>query len=506
MTNYRATYLVLILLLGWVLIPRTVFARSDSADPAVNDLMKQVSELRDQIATLQAELQQLETSKGVPAAPSPSATPSTPASSPQAFAGSNTNQDGTIRSSEPITPAPPSKQVGEATSTYTEFGEDTTAAPRFDNVPLDPKYQGFFRLPGTQTILKIGGYFKTDFMEDLKPAGNNDAFVPSSFPVPQISGVYNANVSIRPTRLSLDFRIPTTQIGEVRFYVEGDLFGTNATTPRLRHAYAQARNVLIGQTFSNFMDPDGFPDTLDFQGPNGMVNIRNPQFRYGILLHPGTTLYVSIEKPSSDVTFATPQFSAQPNAPSPDGVIRIRQEFERGHIQGSFIFRDIAAFLPNGETGSVFGWGGNVSFGAKTFGRDNIILAAAAGHGISRYIQDTSGLGIDAEPASGANPHLEATPAVGVEVAYQHYWFKSLRSSAVYSYAAVNDTVLAASTTYNHANYTSGNLIWNPYGSLNVGAEFLYGWKVLQNGQKANVPRIQFSAKYSFVKIDADRQ
>ena len=89
-------------------------------------------------------------------------------------------------------------------------------------------------------------------------------------------GVNNANVSIRPTRLSLDFRIPSSEFGDVRFYVEADLFGTNATTPRLRHAYAQARNFLIGQTFSNFMDPDGFPDTLDFQGPNGVVNARNP--------------------------------------------------------------------------------------------------------------------------------------------------------------------------------------------------------------------------------------
>ena len=48
-------------------------------------------------------------------------------------------------------------------------------------------------------------------------------------------------------------------------------------------------------------------------------------------------------------------------------------------------------------------------------------------------------------------------------------------------------------------------MIWNPYGSLNVGAEFLYGWAMEQNGLKANAPRIQFSAKYSFVKVDADK-
>src|SRR5262249_13917530 len=331
-----------------------------------------------------------------------------------------------------------------------------------------------------QTLLKIGGYFKTDFIYDLKPAGNTDSFIPSSIPVPNVANVNNATVSIRPTRLNLDFRIPSTKIGDVRFYLEGDLFGTNATTPRLRHAYAQAKNFLIGQTFSNFMDPDAFPDTLDFQGPNGMVSVRNPQLRYGIALSSSTTFYISVEKPSSDIIFKTPQFNAQPNAPSPDGAIRLRQEFESGHFQIAGLFRSISAFLPDGRSDSVFGWGLNASLGLKTFGKDNTIFAVAAGHGISRYIQDTSGLGIDAEPSSALT--IEATPAVGVEAAYQHFWAKSLRSSGFYSYAAVNNTSFntsfGSSGTYNHGTYTGANLIWNPYGSLNIGAEFLYGWIV----------------------------
>ena len=484
-----------IVLLAAGLAPSGAFAQTDSSKQNVQELRKQLDELREQMSKLQARLGELESAKA------------TEAGSPPAAA--STKQEGTIQSTQPLAPAAPSQQLGDATATYRTFSEDNFAAARFDNVPLDPKYKGFFRLPGTQTILKIGGYFKTDFIYDFKPAGNPESFIPSSIPIPTVVGVNNATVSIRPTRLSLDFRIPSTQLGDVRFYVEGDLFGTNATTPRLRHAYAQVRNVLIGQTFSNFMDPDGFPDTLDFQGPNGMVSVRNPQLRYGIALTPRTTFYISVEKPSSDITFKTPQFSSQPNAPSPDGVIRVRQEFERGHFQVAAIFRSIAAFVattPTAKTDSVFGWGVNASTGVKTFGKDNAIFAVAAGHGISRYLQDTSGLGIDAEPNSPTS--LKATPAVGVEAAYQHYWLKNLRSSAFYSYAAVDNTALFASAspgTYNHATYTGSNIIWNPYGSLNVGAEFLYGWAMEQNGLKANAPRIQFSAKYSFVKVDADR-
>jgi hypothetical protein len=493
--GYRQGSLFVAAVLLSALIPCRVAAQSDSSSQAVDQLSKRLDELRSEMNKIEAQLGEL---KGVKATPATNA-----AVAPSAAAPSS--QEGTIQTTVPPAQGTGSKQVGEATATYNVFSEDTQAAARYNNVPLDPKYHGFFVLPGTQTLLKIGGYFKTDFINDLKPAGNTDSFIPSSFPVPQATNVNNATVSIRPTRLSLDFRVPSTKLGEVRFYLEGDLFGTNATTPRLRHAYAQVRNFLIGQTFSNFMDPDAFPDTLDFQGPNGMVSLRNPQLRYGFALSPSTTLYLSLEKPSTDVIFKTPEFSAQSNSPTRDGAIRLRQEFERGHFQVAAIFRDIAVSLPDGRNDSVFGWGVNTSLGVKTFGKDNAILAVAAGHGISRYLQDTSGLGIDAEVASGASNHLEATPAVGVEASYQHYWRKTLRSSAFYSYAAVNNTDLAATISYNHATYSGANLIWNPYGSFNVGAEFLYGWVMDQNGLKANAPRIQFSAKYSFVKVDPDR-
>jgi len=476
-------------LVSAALMPTQVLAQSDSPAQETQELRKQLEDMREQMKKMQAKLDQLEAAQSQASVAQPAAAAAVPPS----------QETGTIQSTRPLPQGQTSPQVGQATAAYQEFSEDTYAAPRYNNIPLDPKYHGFFYLPGTQTLLKIGGYFKTDFIYDLKPAGNTDSFVPSSIPVPQPVAVNNMTVSIRPTRLNLDFRIPSTKVGEVRFYIEGDLFGTNATTPRLRHAYAQAGNLLLGQTFSNFMDPDASPDTLDFQGPNGYVSIRNPQVRYGFALNRNTTLYLSAEKPSSDVAFKTAMFSAQPDSPAPDGTVRVRNEFTRGHVQLAAIFRSISAFLPSGQSGSVFGWGINAALGMKTFGRDTVIVEGAFGQGISRYIQDTSGLGIDAEVAANGT-HLKPTPGVGLEAAYQHYWFRGLRSSLVYGYAGVNNTSFVPvppAPTFNpfsHSNYAAGNLIWNPYGSLNVCAEFLYGGQVLRDGSFAYAPRIQFSA------------
>src|SRR3974390_72826 len=358
MKLHRVCFRAAIMMLAAILPLRALPQATAPADET-QELRKLVAKMQTQMDKMQAEIDQL---KGV----HPPTVPEQPAPGAAALPA----QQAAV---SPVAQLPvgatTSQHVGQATAERQEFSEDNLAAARLDNVPLDPKYKGYFRLPGTQMIMKIGGYFKTDFIYDLKPAGNTDAFVPSSFPIPQPVDVNNATISVRPTRLSVDFRAPITSVGDARFYVEADFFGTNSTTPRLRHAYTQAGNILLGPTFSNFMDPDAFPDTLDFQGPNGIVSIRNPQFRYSFGLTPSLSLYISAEKPSSDVIFKTAQFSAQPNAPAPDGAIRLRQEFERGHIQVASVFRSIAAYLPNGRSDSVFGWGVDGALVIENFGQ-----------------------------------------------------------------------------------------------------------------------------------------
>ena len=398
---------------------------------------------------------------------------------------------------------PKQTELSKVTETYRTFAQDPVAAPRINNEPLDPRFPGYFRLPGTSTLLRIGGYAMTDFIYDLKPAGDLDSFIPATIPIPAPADYTNSTVSVRPTRINLDFLVPTKSGDSMRFFLEMDFFGTNSTTPRLRHAYGQAKNLLVGQTFSNFMDPDAGPDQLDFQGPNAQVSARNPQFRYTLLVAKKTTFSLSLEKPSSDVAFTTPEFNAQPNSPFSDGTLKIRREMERGHVQLSALFRSVAAFLPDGRHESVFGWGFNFAGATRLWGKDTAVYQGAYGNGIERYINDTTGLGEDAAVSSLQNPHIQALPVVATYGGLQHFWFDKLRSSIVYSFVQVQNTFAQPGSVYHQGNYTVGNLIWNPYGSLTVGAEFLYGWRVNKDGSSGNAPRVQFSAKYNFVRTQA---
>src|ERR1700751_3896905 len=129
MKNPRFVCTSVALLVG-VLAPARAFAQSDSSRQDVQELRKQLNELLLQTSKLQARLSELESTKTAVAA----TTQAAPSAKPE----------GTIQSTEPLAQAAPSRQVGEATVTYTIFSEDNVAAARFDNVPLDPKYKGFF--------------------------------------------------------------------------------------------------------------------------------------------------------------------------------------------------------------------------------------------------------------------------------------------------------------------------------------------------------------------------
>jgi hypothetical protein len=474
--------------------PSWTYGQTTAKETDAQALQQQVDALKTQIADLEDKIKNL-TSTG-PATPgSPGAQQAKPADAQQGPKPSEAAKELKTEQTE-----------SKATADYRMFSEDEQAAARYDNVPLDPRYPNYFRLPGTRTFLKIGGYAKSDLTFDPRPAGDQERFIPASIPIPApLAGVSNSTVSVRPSRINVDFLVPIEKERALRFFFEMDFFGSSSTTPRLRHVYAQGKNVLIGQTFSNFMDVDAGPDTLDFQGPNSWVSIRNPQVRYTHRFSKATTASISAEKPSSDVAFKTPDFNAQPNSPSPDGTVQVRHEMSFGHVQFAGLFRDISAFLPDGRSDSVFGWGFNLAGLFKIAGKDAFVYQGAYGNGIERYINDTSGLGIDAAVISVQNPHLEAVPAIATYGGYQHFWSPKLRSSVVYGFLQAENTPAQVSSQFHRSDYTAVNLIWSPISSLSFGSEFLYGWRVNKDNSTGNAPRIQLSAKYNFMQMKSSK-
>jgi hypothetical protein len=137
----------------------------------------------------------------------------------------------------------------------------------------------------------------------------------------------------------------------------------------------------------------------------------------------------------------------------------------------------------------------------EVFGRDQIVLGIAYGHGISRYVGDAGGLNLDAAPRSETDLSLRALPLFATTGSYQHYWTPVLRSNGTFGFVQVQNTAFQPGTNLHKSTYSSVNLIWNPFGSIDVGAEFIYGWVQNKNGDHATAPRIQFTGRYRFVKL-----
>jgi len=475
----RTIFLFFLLLLCGA---RQILAQeTGTQDEAIRNLETRMDELRAQMTQIQSELDAIRGTK-LPPAGSIVSTPVAPVVQ--------------------LSPEQQKEAIGQATRDHHTFAEDEEDAPRLYNAPLEADYPGFFHLPGTRTILRLDGSARADFIYDPRVPTLGDSFVPSTIPIPPLTTPGNFTVGIRGSRVMADFRIPVGDNSAARTFIQLDFFGPNGTTaPRLRHFYAQLDNVLVGQTFTNFMDPDAFADSLDTQGANSAVSVRLPQARYSFGLGGGASASFSIEVPSSSINFSIAGTPVTPTTPAPDGTFKFRNEWKRGHIQLASVFRDLGVQLPGGVHESVFGWGVNGTSTLEVHGKDNLVGQAAYGHGIARYVGDTAALGMDAAPTSATNLSLKALPLFGTYVSYQHYWTPSLRSSATGSYVRLQNTDFQPANTYHRSTYSSVNLIWNAVGSLDFGAEFLYGWVQEKSGATANDPRIQITGRYTFVKL-----
>ena len=113
----------------------------------------------------------------------------------------------------------------------------------------------------------------------------------------------NFYAGVRQSRFGVRSFTPT-EAGELRTIFEFELFGTGVdagqTTFRLRHAWGELGKFGAGQTWSPFMDPDVFPNSVEYWGPNGMVFFRNVQLRFTPWqTDSGSRFVVALERPGA---------------------------------------------------------------------------------------------------------------------------------------------------------------------------------------------------------------
>ena len=206
------------------------------------------------------------------------------------------------------------------------------------------------------------------------------------------------------------------------------------------------------------MDNDAFPDTLDFEGPNSAAYLLNSAARYTWKVGKNWSIAVAAESPEAQVT--APIGSGR--STMPDFDVRARYESDAGHAQISGVLRRIGWRSGGEASDTVPGYGIYLAGSLKTYGDDYMVLGGVWGKGIARYVNDITGLGLDAV----VNPQgqLEALEAYGGYVGYTHYWNSKLRSTAVAGYLGMNNKSFQSPTSFDNSQYYSANVVWNPVG------------------------------------------
>ncbi|HKX12162.1 MAG TPA: DcaP family trimeric outer membrane transporter [bacterium] len=379
------------------------------------------------------------------------------------------------------------------------FDDRQDAAPRPGDFTLDPKYRGFIPIPHTAFMVKFNPKPRVDMMVDSGNTGDDFRFVTAKIPLegsPEHGGGGRFNANGNGSQLRVDMRAPSLP-GNLRFYYQNDFFGSQTANfnYRLQHLYGQFYGVTAGFTYGFFEDPDVWPNTVDYEGPNSMIFARRPLAHYTWMISDSMNMTFGLEDPDFFVDNAGDPL-AIPNQRMPDVGFNFRWEPDGiGHMQFSTIFRSVGV---NGDlfaNDADFGWGINLS-GAFDIGkRDTVQFLGVGGYGIGGLGNDSGFENTDA--AFNADGDLKALPYFSAMLGYTHRWTPRLSSTLSYGYVNVGNEDLQAGDAYNFTHYGSWNLVWNIFKRLNVGAEGLYGFREVKDGRNGDVFRAQLSLVYS---------
>lgn len=363
---------------------------------------------------------------------------------------------------------------------------------------------GSFKLPGTNTSVKFGGYAKLDAIEDVG-GGYGAQF--ANFSAIPLDGSVQANrdaqfnMHARQSRLNMETRTPS-DLGDIKTFLEVDFFGsargnantTNGEGLQLRQAYGQVGHVLAGQTWSNFMDMDAYPESLDYIGPAGLTFVRQAQVRYTDTFADHYTWSLAVESPQTDTATVTNRASLN-EVPDLTGKIIYKDTF------GQLALRGLARQLDAGDTvtgaeGKAFGWGLGVSGKILAFEKDSFMFQGVYGDGVGHYLFDVAGSGNGSTLVGG---DLDPQTAWGGYVGYQHVWSPTWRSNFLAGYTGIDNDVTRTGTAVNKEVMSAHvNAIWQPATSYRVGVEYMHGYRELESGVNGDLDRIQTSFTYLF--------
>ncbi|MDE0330724.1 MAG: DcaP family trimeric outer membrane transporter [Nitrospinae bacterium] len=359
-------------------------------------------------------------------------------------------------------------------------------------------FPGSWKMPGTNTSVSFSGYVKLDAIYDLDQDLGDSFFgydwgggASGILLDGDDSGQRKTSLHARQTRLRFDSLTPTGA-GQLKTRIETDFYG-GGNALRLRHAYATLGGVLAGQTWTTLMDENTYADTIDFEGPVGVVATRRPQVRYSQSMGKNLTGQIALEDPNAPtILMAGGSTSSQERIPNLVAALRMKTSWGAINVSGllgQVLYEDGA--VEESVTISALHLGANVGLGKSTrlWGTLNV---GAGG-------LDKSMLGASGAAVLKANGELEALDSMGGFVGITHNWSSSVSSGLYYGWVENDFEDPAAFPDLSQSLQTlHANIWWSPAPKMRVGAEIIQGRRETNDGREGDATRLQLGLQYSF--------
>ena len=321
----------------------------------------------------------------------------------------------------------------------------------------------------------------------------------------------NAFAGVRQTRLGVKTLTPTS-LGDFTTIFEFELFGTGVdegqTTFRLRHAWGEVGAWGAGQTWSPFMDPDVFPNSLEYWGPTGMVFFRNVQFRW-MPIRGDESLWIALERPgaSGDGGVFADRAAVDNIAgrfPVPDLTASYKFSRDWGYLRAAGALRVLRLDDTLDDdfdlSGEETGWGLNLSSNFNIW--NNVVrLQYVFGEGIQNYMNDAPvDVGLQSNVGDPGRPVFGKPLGITASVVFiDHKWSDSYSSTVGYSRTDIDNSDLQAADAFKTAQYALANLLYTPVAGVMMGGELQWGrresFRLPYGGDGL---KVQFSFRYNF--------
>ncbi|HYS80651.1 MAG TPA: DcaP family trimeric outer membrane transporter [Anaeromyxobacteraceae bacterium] len=383
---------------------------------------------------------------------------------------------------------------------------------------------GVFKIPGTESTIKFYGYTQLDMTLDLgarvADIENNDwatllPAVPADGSNDEKHKKPQFYMTARTSRFGIQTSTPTA-LGPVGVKLEGDFNGpngfqsetfTNSVLFRLRHAYGTVGGLLVGQTWTTFIDLAAAPDTVDFNGPGTLALVRNPMIRYTMPIGPATLTLAAENARGSQFggsKFQTaPDFHANLGFSGPWGTLSLRGVTQ--YFRQTFT-TTVAGVTTTDDRDPASKWGfAGAASGSLKLAGDTLVWQFSGGPGIGRYFLNALGTG-----ASGAGAYtvdaagnMQLWTVYGAHLGYTHAWSPALRSNLVGAGSWASDKNIngVAATSAVQKQWLQGfaNTFWSFAKNAEFGLEFAYGeWKSFGVETKGHEYRVNSTFHYNF--------